>query len=84
MKSFFSRSKSHGRGSNSQSNISTQTKQAQDMRLVPTQMNLTMPRSISPGRKRPYPNHLRRKTTAVYSDRLRQSYTTFYGILRLS
>ncbi len=42
------------------------------------------PRSISPGRKRPYPNHLRRKTTAVYSDRLRQSYTTFYGILRLS
>jgi len=43
-----------------------------------------LPRSISPGRKRPYPNHLRRKTTAVYSDRLRQSYTTVYGILRLS
>jgi hypothetical protein len=42
------------------------------------------PRSISPGHKRPYPNHLRRKTIAVHSDRLRQSYTTFYGILRLS
>jgi len=41
-------------------------------------------RSISPGRKRPYPNHLRRKPTAVYSDRLRQWYTTFYDILRLS
>jgi hypothetical protein len=46
--------------------------------------NEIAPRSISPGRKRPYPNHLRRKTTAVYSDRLRQSYTTFYGVLRLS
>jgi hypothetical protein len=42
-----------------------------------------------PGRSRPAvngrtPNHLRRKTTADYSDRLRQSYTKFYGILRLS
>jgi len=43
-----------------------------------------LPRSISPGRKRPYTSHSRRKTTAVYSDRLPQSHTTFYGILRLS
>jgi uncharacterized protein YjbI with pentapeptide repeats len=41
-------------------------------------------RSTQVDHVRPCTNHLRRKTTAVYSDRLRQSYTTFYGILRSS
>ena len=43
----------------------------------------TEPRSISSGRKRPYTIHSRWKTIAVHSDRLRSSYTAFYGILRV-
>jgi len=45
---------------------------------------MLLPRSITPSRKRPYTNHLRQKTSAVYSDPLRQSYTMFYGVLRSS
>jgi hypothetical protein len=42
------------------------------------------PRSITVGRKRLYAIQLERKTAAGYCDRLHQSYTLIYGILRPS
>ena len=40
-----------------------------------------LPRSIIPGRKRPYTYQLRRKTTGVERYRLQQPYTMLYDVI---
>ncbi len=47
-------------------------------------MMVLQSRSTTPGRKRSYVDQLRRKTVAVYDDRLQQSYTMLYDVLRPS